>query len=762
MATTFLLVNVFTAFLPRREPDEGDYYEFLGLATAAADDDDAAAMTLPWMERRAKASVTPEDIRKAYKQKSLQLHPDKVAQRGEDAASAARQYERVQEAYACLNDPKNRDQYHQLRCSPTYYRFVVTNPGGFLHPVALYENLQKASCVDKTRLVVLVTLFLMLSMLQPILVAAKVNQTLAGTGGLADAPWVAILTPLWIGHGLFLLLLAVLSAATRQVLLVASLLEHACWLAGEVLLAQQWDKAGASAAGNASTNWHVVSVPFYFALVLRAVASVLVVLDMIHNQMKMVSPDKLRADHPDWTDEQFMAAEDEYCIVTVDEEAVAHTVQLLAVTDEGPVTDEDLEAIRVQLSPEYQATSAILKDQSKAVMYILVFGFTFVALVASKLENQIYVSWWTVFIPIWVYLGQSILYYLLVCCCLSTGDSVLVVRRPQDDEDGGDGDEGAVDEAANAAGAGARPAPSSSANFASAEGSMKEFNERVAPATPAAAAEGNESTVGASETPPAEPTSSAVSMEGGIPAPSSTTVVPSSLAEGSDVERDPVTAREKTTSANPAPTAAPAANSDVQEEENLPHLDEDTFRAWQHAQEKAESSAMEKEAKALSACCFALFQLMIVCLIVGKLQVDYQQPDPSGYNAFWVLFPIFLVVGLVLCCCACLIYGPAYEVNSPDEDGDHPAPDVEAGQGGEGIIPLVPAPTPEATIAAANVPPVEPAVKESLPTPAPVPGNVSSDALPYGSDNGNDAAPSDEGGSNRAPSDEAIDMNDLD
>jgi hypothetical protein len=109
-------------------------------------------------------------------------------------------------------------------------------------------------------------------------------------------------------------------------------------------------------------------------------------------------------------------------------------------------------------------------------------------------------------------------------------------------------------------------------------------------------------------------------------------------------------------------TAANANDVDnhrEEEEEEEPHIDEETFRAWQQSQAEAESSAMERQAKAQSTCCFASFQLIIVCVIVGKLEHSYDNTTPgdTGYSAFWALFPIFLVTGLVLCCCSCLIYG---------------------------------------------------------------------------------------------------------
>lgn len=55
-----------------------------------------------------------EDIKRAYKRKSLALHPDKLAQRGqvltpEDQA----RFQRVKEAYEVLVDPKRRDLYDE-------------------------------------------------------------------------------------------------------------------------------------------------------------------------------------------------------------------------------------------------------------------------------------------------------------------------------------------------------------------------------------------------------------------------------------------------------------------------------------------------------------------------------------------------------------------------------------------------------------------------------------------------------------------------
>jgi hypothetical protein len=151
--SSFLLMHVFTALLPPPDAVDYEYYDCLGLSSSSRH--------------------SLEDIRKAYKKKSLELHPDKIAQRGGNAVAAAAQYERVQEASSILQDKKHRKQYHRLNCSVARYRFVASS--NMYNPSAVMENLQQASFLNKTRLVLIVSMFFILMLLQPILIAAKVN-----------------------------------------------------------------------------------------------------------------------------------------------------------------------------------------------------------------------------------------------------------------------------------------------------------------------------------------------------------------------------------------------------------------------------------------------------------------------------------------------------------------------------------------------------------------------------------------------------------
>ena len=56
-----------------------------------------------------------DDIKKAYKKKSLQLHPDRLAQRGIQVTQEHnQQFQKLKEAYDVLSDPRKRRLYDKI------------------------------------------------------------------------------------------------------------------------------------------------------------------------------------------------------------------------------------------------------------------------------------------------------------------------------------------------------------------------------------------------------------------------------------------------------------------------------------------------------------------------------------------------------------------------------------------------------------------------------------------------------------------------
>ncbi len=69
-------------------PRKTDYYELLGINAAA----------------------TPEDIRRAYRAKAMELHPDR-----NKAADATERFRKINEGYRVLSDPEQRERYDDER-----------------------------------------------------------------------------------------------------------------------------------------------------------------------------------------------------------------------------------------------------------------------------------------------------------------------------------------------------------------------------------------------------------------------------------------------------------------------------------------------------------------------------------------------------------------------------------------------------------------------------------------------------------------------
>ena len=239
------LAWVFSAFLPPDDPNED-----------AAKEEKIDYYTLLDIPKNANA----DDIKKAYRKRSLQLHPDKLRQRGmvyqgevitEDEARA--RFQQMKAAYDTLSDPKKRQIYDALGHKGMDF---VINPSHAYDPHVLMSNLAKSSVFDRTKLMALVVMFFGVVLLQPILICAKVDQMLEENGGaLENSSWVALLIPFWF----FAIFNGVLLVIAKAVL---PLLQWISFVIGILFLTLKFDNA-------ISWAYAGVFVPFYFWMGLR-------------------------------------------------------------------------------------------------------------------------------------------------------------------------------------------------------------------------------------------------------------------------------------------------------------------------------------------------------------------------------------------------------------------------------------------------------------------------------------------------------------
>lgn len=661
-----------SALLPPRDGDEPNFYDILGIDRYATD----------------------EELRKAYRKLSLKLHPDKIAQRGGDAAEkaeAAAEYELIQEAYDVLTDEKKRLKYDALG-TPARYRFVER--GGFADPQSLYENLTIASINDKSRLVGLFFIAVLLMLMQPILIAAKINQTLrvGGGGPLRMTSWFVILIPYWVMGALFIILIFGASAfvPARDRLPICLIgVEQFCWYLGIICLCYKWD-----GTWDDSVPYRQVLAPIYVAMLLRWSRSFLILHKVRKDVNRMVTSDYIDNEllkgrsMDELTEEEQKEITDAFFVVSVDPSFEPFTDEL---------THEELEEEKVEASPEYESATSIYNTTFNDLACSLVFGGIFLILLTNKLDDRLNGNWWAVFSPIWIERGGRLLLNIFKCCCGGvSGEEVLLsaeVDLPEDDGADGSDDKELKDDKnqQERSKTGLGPSDEIKTSDESQTNVSPEKNE-----TNTEKEEKSENTIDNSNNEETNLASTKESSE-------YETVWATSTAgenDGADdgVERkDDVEKKEAPVVISPAGENVGDGVGGGDDDDDEIHIDEETYRAFQNAYNEAEKDAKQERAQSCTESWKIILELILLILVVAKIQKSFDSADPNdiGFNVFWILFPFFLFFGMILCCCTMLICGaepdkPGDEIDEAEIDPENPPINSDANQDGVTVIPAIP------------------------------------------------------------------------
>ncbi len=160
------------SFLGPPNSGKDDYYELLGVD----------------------AKASPEEIKRAYKKQSLQLHPDKLAQRGVTITPELQaQFTRMKEAYETLIDPYKRETYDAIGERGLKW----TEEPFSIDPQELAHNFATSSVYDRMKIFLIFVLAAVAVLILPILICWHVDH---GDRGL----WLATLIPLWLWNGLII------------------------------------------------------------------------------------------------------------------------------------------------------------------------------------------------------------------------------------------------------------------------------------------------------------------------------------------------------------------------------------------------------------------------------------------------------------------------------------------------------------------------------------------------------------------------------
>jgi hypothetical protein len=414
----------------------------------------------------------------------------------------------------------------------------------------------------------------------------------------------------------------------------------------------------------------------------------------------------------DLTEDELVALHKRYTIVEANPDQMQTALEILRSQDIDLSQDAAaLEAVKVQCSMEYQAAADQVGLARLYAVCLVIFGLPLIPLVAAKLQGTLSASWWVEALPVWLYLGLKLVRSCVLCGCSDVGSQDVIIV---DAEANGENEAEAENEAV--ADEEMETPPEEIPIETKAQAKAPSLPATTPTPTPLetvdedAAATASHSTPIKEEADPGPPTYGEEEVDVLSEAPSdegawreSLPKDPPGLTAEQELERQEwarrralFTAAEKARASASSPAASPPTASPDNDDNNSsssnnndnnteePAFDEDMFRQWQRMQEEADSSAMEAQAKAQWLCCSTCFQLIMVCLVVGKLEQDYPRPTDGsvGFSAFWIFFPVFLLAGVILCCCSVLVLQggdvPADESGAEDdgdENGDENAAD---------------------------------------------------------------------------------------
>ncbi|KAJ8554757.1 hypothetical protein ON010_g9724 [Phytophthora cinnamomi] len=133
------------------------------------------------------ADATPEQIKKAYRRKALQLHPDK---RG-NTPESQEEFTRMKQAYDVLSDPQKREVYDQVGEDGIKLMEDYGNMSPEEMSILLFRSMGAFGARGKCVLILLVSLLFAFFLLIPIFWCLRADSTISWN-------WAVVCIPLWI------------------------------------------------------------------------------------------------------------------------------------------------------------------------------------------------------------------------------------------------------------------------------------------------------------------------------------------------------------------------------------------------------------------------------------------------------------------------------------------------------------------------------------------------------------------------------------
>mmetsp|Transcript_69439 Transcript_69439/g.77670 ORF Transcript_69439/g.77670 Transcript_69439/m.77670 type:complete len:594 (-) Transcript_69439:9-1790(-) len=315
--------------------------------------------------------ATNDEIKKAYKRKSLQMHPDKLAQHGKVITEEDQsKFTRMKEAYEILSDQHKRDTYDVIGERGMKW---IEEPFA-MDPQELARNFSKSSIVDRSKIFAIFVGLVVATTILPIMVCLHVDGVLGD-----NAPWLATLTPLWLWN------FFVLFYHSRVIMMgkiqrpdhvpleewvdplpmqrrVFSLFRFFLLFFFELLVAMKLDNL-------VVCNWVVIFIPLY--------------IWEATTLLKKWPLARLR-------------------IVTVDDLETAMGKPFVEfTTEEKELIGKRYSVVVSTTSTDFEIAQK-LKERARKDMMKCIFRIIFITILIVQLDTSIELNWWIVFTPFWI------------------------------------------------------------------------------------------------------------------------------------------------------------------------------------------------------------------------------------------------------------------------------------------------------------------------------------------------------------------------
>jgi len=356
---------------------------------------------------------------------------------------------------------------------------------------------------------------------------------------------------------------------------------------------------------------------------------VLILRKVRHDVQRMVSVDYLENDVlkgkplDELSDEEITELREAFLVVSIDPDFEPRDADLNEI---------EIEEDKVESSPEFESATDIYNTTFISLACSFVFWGIFLILLTLKLDKELYpedpfeeyISWWIVFIPIFFERGCRLMYnFYHLCCGAIMGDEIVLPASHIYTEDDNGKDNTSIDDKCEE--------QETQQNEDCKDFVVKENDDMV----------------------------TTIEIE------DICTKVDNN-DDTSDQVEDSSLADKKSSSKGITENILSTDAEDDNENTCNDHvdIDEENYYEWQSAYEQAEKKSAKERSRSFFECCIIIFQIIVLCVIVVKIEKNYNEvnpPDDIGFNIFWILFPFFLFFGLICCCCTLLIYGASQE-----------------------------------------------------------------------------------------------------